>query len=200
MWVVGNHVFSAGQWLGVSPGRGAITAVGDPDTPDGLVRSSDGTEPGTIIADNIIEAASLLSGIYLQHAHGVIVSRNHMDFMDEHGVRVVDTSDATVSGNLILWTGLADNTFDGIILEGNSDRNLIDHNRIISDTRTSSGVFAGRFRYGINISAATCNATKYVGNDCSPGANFGTAPYNDSGTGSVSTYPAAGAPQGDNFV
>lgn len=200
MWVVGNHVFAAGNFLAVSPGRGAISVIGDPDTADGLVSSSDDTEPGAIVADNIIEGGSLLSGIYLQAAHGTIVARNHVENMDEHGVRVVDTSDAIISGNLILWTNASDNLFDGIILAGNSDRNHIDHNRIISDTATSGGFPAHRFRYGINISAATCNLTKYVGNDCTPGANFGTAPYVDAGTGSVSTYPGAGAPQGDNFV
>ena len=198
MWVVGNHITAAGNDLDASPGRGAITVIGDPDTPDGLVTSSADTSPGTVVADNILDGAGLLSGIYLQAAHGTIVARNHVEDMAEHGVRVVDTSDAIISGNLILWTATPDVfTFDGIILAGNSDRNHIAHNRIISDTK---GGGRWRFRYGINISAATCNATKYVGNDCSPGANFASAPYNDSGTGSVSAYPAAGAPQGDNFV
>ena len=74
-------------------------------------------------------------------------------------------------------------------MEGaNSDRNHFVDNIVHSATPV--------LRHAINITAGNVNtfvANRAVG-------TYGTSPYNDAGTGTVTAFPGAAAPQGDNFV
>lgn len=161
----------------------------------GIVVDRNGAGQGaTIIANNNLEAVHNGPGIYCIGLIDSIIADNYLEDIGEHGIHLTDCKDMTVSGNIV--RGCSDtvaNTFDGIHLDGDSDTNLIFGNRI----RKLSG--GNNIRYGINISAATCNGNVYYGNYC-PTASFGTAPYNNAGTASQNAMPAAGGAQGDNFV
>jgi len=103
----------------------------------------------------------------------------------QHGIRLTDCSDNELSKIRIYRPGLdLNNTYDGIILEGNSDRNTIQINRILSAPTSPKA------RFGINISASTCNDNVVVGNNLRPSANFGTDALNDAGTGTVLQWPS----------
>lgn len=143
-----------------------------------------------IIAGNMIQNAT--TGILVGGDHQT-VEANWIDEIGEHGIRISGATNLICVNNHLLDVSRdTTNSYDGIFLEGDSDDNLIQGNKIVPAV---SGNVA---RYGINLSAATCDDNVVVGNDLRPSASFGTGAYNDSGTGTINTYPAGAA--GDNFV
>ncbi len=138
--------------------------------------------------------AGSVDGIAVTDGLDGIIAHNSLD-VQQHGISLTDTSRCLITGNLIVEPSEAtDNTYDGIILAGNSDLNEIRDNKI-----TGRSV-ANQPRYGINISAATCDDNSYLGNRTGPAADYGTGAYNDAGTGTINTWPGAAAPQGDNLL
>lgn len=129
----------------------------------------------TIIRGNQISISNL--GIEAFGSNCLIIG-NLLWFSGEHGIKATDCLDGHIAQNIIHGPGQnAGNTYDGIILTGNSDRNSIDGNHI----RVAG--FGGPARYGINISAATCNDNAVGENFYFFAADFGTAEFNDAGTG-----------------
>jgi len=114
----------------------------------------------------------------------------------QHGISLVDSSRCLILGNHVIQPGAGlNNTYDGIILSGNSDFNDIRNNKIQGRAVTNKP------RYAINISVATCDSNSYLGNRSGPASDYGAAnPYNDAGVGTVNTWPGAAAPQGDNLL
>ena len=109
-------------------------------------------------------------GVQVGGADGNIIVSNFFTSLSEHGVRIVSGSDNMVSGNRFN-AGIA--SFDGILIEGNSDRNLITGNRIVG----SGG------RFAINVSASTVDNTRIGFNQVGVDADYGTGAINDAGTG-----------------
>ena len=135
----------------------------------------------------LIEGNHLLntgSGITVEgSATNTVVSGNLID-VAEHGVTLNVCSDVLVADNIIHEPGDGtDNTFDGILLSGDTDRNYITGNKIIPKTA------ANQPRYGINISVSTCDNTRIGDNDFGILADYGTFPLNDAGTNTE--YPTA---------
>ncbi len=114
-------------------------------------------------------------GIYLDDASDSMVANNLIRSAGStlHGVRLTDASGVVIANNRIV-DSVGSNTNDGIFLDGNSDNNLITGNKIDGDAS---------LRYGINVSAAACDDNAVSGNYLS--GTFGTAEFNDAGTGTL---------------
>lgn len=152
------------------------------------------TQSGTWIVD--CAAAGVGEGIVAIGDGLHFLINNQIGPTNRHGIRLDGTTGNTVIGNTITDPGsLTNNTYDGIFVLGDADRNFLVANRIWAQPAATNAP-----RYGINISAATCDDNIYVANWAGPTANFGTAPYNDAGTGTLNVWPGAAAPQGDNFI
>lgn len=172
----------------------------------------------TVIADNLIEGEmDLTFGITAEninitgnHLNGggikvtgkthVTITGNTIRRPTEHGIILTDCNECLVQGNMITgasWS--AADTYDGIHVAGDSNRNDIWQNRIAPDSGSQA-------RWAINIAEATCDDNSYLGNRSGPSTDYGrnagatTTPYNDAGTGTITTWPAAAAPQGDNLL
>jgi len=164
---------------------------------DNLIRSPGGTEGvrmvgglNSRVVDNLIGAGADI-GILMSGAQRCVVSGNTVEFAGEHGIALVDSSLNLIEGNLIFDPSQnTDNTFDGINLAGDSDDNDIWGNKVIGS------VSAPQPRYGVNISAATCDTNSYLGNRTGPGTDYGTAAYNDAGTGTINVWAGTA---GDNY-
>jgi hypothetical protein len=149
------------------------------------------------IVGNTLDGQGSLSGVAIASSGAAhtqfLISDNLIRRPRFHGILIEDLDDSIISHNIVdaaSWG--SDNTYDGIQITATADRNMIEHNKIIPGTLNQT-------RYGINIAASTCDDNVVVGNDLRPSADFGTDAYNDSGTGTVNTYPAH-ATYGDNFT
>ena len=132
--------------------------------------------------------------IYATGSDGNIIADNQIYLSATHGIHLNSCSDNTVRGNRVSLVSVdVTNTGDGIFLDGNSDWNLIEGNRIFED-----GV-GNVARYGINVSEAVCDCNIVVGNVLGLAANYGTSGLNDSGTLTQLFYPSD-PNYGDNFV
>lgn len=141
--------------------------------------------PPAIIANNIARGVS--TGIVATAgAERTVISGNYIE-PSQHGISLTDCVTSTVVDNIIAEPGTAtDNTYDGIILTGSSDDNLIIGNQIIP------APLGNQPRYGINISSAACDNNAVYANYLGQSSLYGTADSNDAGTGTQVT-PAAGA-------
>lgn len=101
---------------------------------------------------------------------GCMVRGNQIFGVGGHGVHLNNVSNGIVADNIINEPGQnTNNTFDGIFVEGGSDRNSIQTNRIISSGGTQA-------RYGVNIAAGTDNVVN--ANVIGPSGDFGTGVTN----------------------
>ncbi len=148
------------------------------------------------ITGNLFDGTGEVSAVLLDTCDRIVVSDNFIgaNYLGRHGIQLTNTNDSLVSDNFIKEPGQdIDATFDGIILDGNSDRNDIRDNKIIGKAAANGP------RWGINISAATCNDNSYLGNQTGPVAGYSSGSYNDAGTDTVNTWPGGTASQGDNL-
>lgn len=138
-----------------------------------------------VVADNVVLGNS--GGPYVQLSGiGHSVAGNTLIECPEHAIDLIDCSESVVSGNVILDPGKGtSNTYDGIRLSGDSDYNAVVINRVRSAAANAT-------RYGVNVSAATCNNNVVADNVLGPTASYGTASFNDAGTGTVTTRDANG--------
>jgi parallel beta-helix repeat protein len=145
------------------------------------------------VAGNVLGISTDI-GINLISAASCSVVGNVLNYPGEHGIRLSASSDCVIEGNLVFGPGQnSNNTFDGIFLEGNSDRNHVTGNRVLSDPLAFVAA-----RYGINVSAATCNDNVVVNNYLGVDAAYGTNALNDAGTATMLVFPAGAF--GDNFA
>lgn len=94
-----------------------------------------------------------------------------------NGYQITDSSKNRISGQVINAGRATTNTYDGVLLDGNSDRNRTE----LTVAYLGSG---NNMRYGLNISAATCDNNIEASLLNGAGA---TGAYNDAGTGTVLT-------------
>lgn len=79
----------------------------------------------------------------------------------------------------------ADNTYDGINLEGDSTHTTDDNNIQGNTVRHGGSDLANHHRYGMNIYNSYCNNNLITNNDLKSSGDTGS--FNDSGTGTVTT-------------
>lgn len=146
---------------------------------------------GALIANN-----QLIGGDYGLRTDGngdidMVIEGNIAYYPYRHGMELAAVSTSKVSGNLIHSPGFTTtNTYDGILLSGDSNDNYIEGNTVIPLASPAT-------RYGINLSAATCDDNIVVANDLR--GTFGTSALNDAGTGTILQL-ANDATYGSNFV
>lgn len=95
----------------------------------------------------------------------------------EHGVQITDSDRCRFTGQVVDAGRETNNTYDGVFVDGDSDRNRT------AFTVSYSGA-GNQMRYGLNLSAATIN--NHVEASILDGTGA-TANYNDAGTGTVTT-------------
>lgn len=172
-------------------GNTIVVSTGAPSQAIELVVAAGGYD--VVVADNTCDGGSIyvegVDGTGTQY--GLVVTGNTvLEPGEQHAIQIVDCHKGSVHHNTVTKVGgVTANTYDGIILSGDSDDNLIDHNVIITAS--------SKLRNGINVSAASCNINKVVGNNL--GSGYGNVPIADSGTGTILSYPAH-ATYGDNFT
>lgn len=115
-------------------------------------------------------------------------------------------SDIQITGNGISTNGdSADNTFDGIIIQGPSSNGVTRTLIIGNSFGTKLSVTPNRIRYGINLSSSCAQGTVIVGNSFSASPLYpvashqiGTAPVNNNGSRTTPTLIRANANAGDD--
>jgi hypothetical protein len=138
----------------------------------GVVLDSIGVLPGTSIANNHISASE--KGIYIWQHDGVSISGNLIfstDYAtDFKGINAINADSLRITGNHVVWLGTSGYR-NGIVLEGNSPRNVIGNN-------TTDHMDAGIWLTGTGVSATlvTGNLNRFC-SSClldygSPGANL----------------------------
>jgi parallel beta-helix repeat protein len=106
------------------------------------------------------------------------VTGNTAQGNSENGIALLGSSHNTVSGNTIHGNSQqANNVYDGIAIDDNSDYNNVQSNTV------RRGTGANEQRYGINIASADCDSNLVINNDLYHAGV--TADYNDVGTETI---------------
>ncbi len=135
-----------------------------------------------------------VKGIYLEAVVDSVVAANRVIAGAAHGIDLLDCDDNIVHDNQIRESALtSDNTYDGIHLQGDSNRNSLQGNVIRSQATPN------QYRYAINIAEATCDCNIVVTNSLGLATDYGTSGLNDAGTLTQLSYPAD-INYGDNFI
>ncbi len=143
-----------------------------------------GGSTSAVITGNTIEDSDL-TAFSLEDASNATVADNIIKFPGNHGIQLAGCDNCDIHDNTITNTGwVTDNTYDTIHLSGDSNANLIQGNVFVPKTT------ANQPRYGINISASTCDDNVVVGNYLGIAADYATLPLNDAGTNTVIQYPS----------
>lgn len=131
-----------------------------------------------VVSDNLI--TGFLYGAFLNAGLNCRVTANTIRDCQENGIRMANSNDCLVHGNLLFANGqLADNTYDQILLNSACDRNSIQGNVI------RKGAAANQARYGIRIANANCDQNLVTNNDLLTAGDTGG--LSDLGTGTVTT-------------
>lgn len=136
---------------------------------------------GTILLDGVTDAVldivgSNLVTVILNESHRNTIRLNTIE-TSQHGIRFTDSSDNRVEGHITNAGRQTTNTYDGVFMDGDSDRNRT----ALTVTYLGSG---SQMRYGANISASTCDNNVEASILTGSGA---TGNFNDAGTGTVLT-------------
>jgi len=117
-------------------------------------------------------------GIWTEGCNYNTISGNTVSGNNYTGIHLYESGHSTVESNTVVGNSQgADNTYDGITIEANSDYNNVQGNTV----RHAGG--AKQHRYGINIASAGCDGTLVINNDLYLAGK--TADYNDAGTGTI---------------
>lgn len=150
-----------------------------------------GGNDGLKISDCTIFVGGI--GVALIGATLTKVTDNLIVLCGEQGISLVDCQGVAVADNTVYASSRnATNTFDNIIVDGDSARNFIHDNTLVLP---SSGPVP---RYGVNI-ATTDECNIVVGNDLGDPDDYGTDALNDNGANTQLFWPND-ATYGDNFT
>jgi parallel beta-helix repeat protein len=123
-------------------------------------------------------------GIKLDTCTHSEVSGNTVSLATHHGIWMLDCTDCSVVNNEVAGASVGtDNTYSGIIIDGNSDRNLVQGNRIRHAGQTNKPL------YGIRIDDSTCDKNIVGANSLVNSTKTSGNEFSDAGTGTV--IPAA---------
>lgn len=152
------------------------------------------------VASNLVQF-SAGDGIHVAGtANRVRIAHNLIEDADHHGIVVADTTaqvaDIWIHNNAVAGAGYAaDNTYDGILIDGAVSR--VD----VRDNRVEAQAGATHMRWGINPSDTVVDC-RIVGNELTlvGTATFGSGPIRTASTGDVSLTLPADATYGDNWT
>jgi parallel beta-helix repeat protein len=116
-------------------------------------------------------------GIYIPSPNNTIAG-NTCQGNDYHGIYVNSSSNNIIVGNSVLGNSqAADNTYDGICVDGISENNFISGNVVRHQGLTNQQ------RYGINVASPYCTGNLVHGNDLYQAGK--TMDFNNAGTGTI---------------
>lgn len=160
------------------------------------LQNSSGNPIGVVIADNMIYTNDLTPtgyGVKLEDLIRSTFTGNTIRRFGQHGLWLTDCSHNVIADNVIDECGRqTTNTYDGIHLDGDSNGNHLTGNLIVPSTTGNT------MRYGINVGSATCDDNAIVSNNYGGSASYGSGPFNDAGTNTITTY--TGGAVGDNVT
>jgi parallel beta-helix repeat protein len=122
---------------------------------------------------------NLYDGIHLEGSSYNNITGNTASENNQYGISIISSSsnNTIASNNIVGNSQQADDTYDGILIDTNSDYNTIQCNTV----RHGGG--AAQQKYGIDIAWNTCDGNLVIDNDL---YNAGkTADYNDAGTNTI---------------
>ena len=203
--VIGNAIYNFGEAVELENCSQTIVSGNDISCDSGILSTTAGTD--NIITDNYIETFGgdgivfVTGGTYttisvtdnIVHdmagfGHGITatgltlskVADNMIYEAGNHGIILDGVTSSNIHDNLIVRPGQqTNNTYDGIILQGNSDANWLYNNRVIGSS------VSPKPRYGLNISAATCDNNRIDEHEFGAASDYGTGTYNNAGTGTI---------------
>jgi len=198
---VSHNICEGNAWNGIRLDHSNNNRISDNDCSRNVIYSSgiallnsnDNIITGNVCTDNVdgdgitvIQAdrntisnntvsRNTMWGIFLVTAHKNTFIGNAAYGNGQEGIRLHGADHNTVVGNTCMANSQgADNTFDDIRIQGS-------YNNIQGNT-CRAGSLANKPRYGINISNVFCDENLVINNDLYDDG-FGTAPFNDAGTG-----------------
>jgi len=113
----------------------------------------------TVVDGNAVDSC-FYSAISVYYSNRVVISGNTFKWADQHGIEISGSDDCVISGNAVSCNSFrVDNSYSGIYITGDSDRNLIDGNIV------RVGYTSYRQRYGVYIHSSMCNDNVLINND-----------------------------------
>lgn len=117
------------------------------------------------------------TGLKLTNCSDAVVTGNFFLQMRHHGIWVLDADKVLIEGNLLDgYSEQTDNTYSGIILDGDTNDCLITGN-LLRSTAANNGL------YGIRIDDSTCDNNTITNNDVRSSCNTNGNEVSDVGTG-----------------
>ena len=166
----------------------AVQAVGmsaNTRTLSGVHITNNHMESSDLVFDTIRPMIALTDVVDAVIAGNLLVGSFQFDGSCGDGIVLTDVSDSQVYGNILRDMGSEPlGTYDAIRLAGDSNRNHVHDNVVVP--------LAGSTRYGINVSASTCDDNVVADNMLGAAADYGTSAYNDAGTGTVTARDGNG--------
>lgn len=136
----------------------------------------------TIVAGNTIWEPTG-PALSLTRCDGILVNNNWFGYVSQNGIEVIATKNCVIAGNILNGVSEATNdAWSGIILDGDSDANLIYGNMV----RVRFGV-SNKPRYGIRVNTAACTDNLIYGNDIKGVSAALGNEFSDAGTGTITT-------------
>ena len=131
-----------------------------------------------------IEACNLQGGgehsIRLSNVDGGIIRGNEQLAANKHGVWALDCDKLIICDNLLLNCSTeTDNTYSGIILDGDTNDCLVEDNKIWTDGAGNLPL------YGIRIDDSTCDNNTVINNDLRTSSKTAGNEFSDAGTTTV---------------
>jgi parallel beta-helix repeat protein len=132
-----------------------------------------------VLRGNMSFAGSGPSEIDVTNSTFVRVEGNIVVDAASDGIELNGSSDCVVAGNVVAYP-----VRDALVLAGDSNRNQVAGNAVTPLSATT--------RYGVNVSAATCDNNLICDNWLGDASEYATGSYNDAGTGTITTRDANG--------
>lgn len=171
-----------------------VTSGTDGDSGNPLVAAIRFIDCLRVTIDGLIVHTANSTGVRLEGCNDIIFGPTCMiNESNAHGLRISDSDWVSFYGQVYESGSMTDNTYDNIILDGDSN------DCWIQARMRPEIVSANDTRYAVNVSASTCDRTTVVGGDFGDVSEYqGSPAFNDAGTGTRITWPAD-ATYGDNF-
>jgi len=132
----------------------------------------------TVVSGNVVDS-SFYSCLAIYSSDRCIVSGNTVRWAQENGIMLSSSDECVISGNAVSCNSFrVSNSYSGIVIASDSDRNLIDGNIV------RIGYTDYKQRYGLYIQSTFCNGNVVINNDL---AESGwTNDFIDDGSGTIS--------------
>lgn len=107
------------------------------------------------------------------------ITGNYFDEVGQHGIWLLDCDKVTVSGNTLRnYSDVTDNTYSGILLDGNTNYCMVTGN-------TLQSLGTNKALYGIRVDDSTCDNNRIENNNLVSSAKTAGNEFSDAGTATL---------------